>query len=771
MSSRIRIGNLTLDTGRRLLVCGTKPIQLGPLTYRLLLALVEAAPNIATHDELINSVWGGRDTSPETISQRVKLLRDAISDDVANPRYIQLVRGQGYRLIPPVKVLPAGRAERHRKKTVAGISVGLVFVIAAAVFLWFIAVPNGTPQKSNSIAVLPFVDMSPEQDQAYFADGISEEILNLLAETTTLRVIARTSSFSFKGQRADIATIAETLNVAHVLEGSVRKSGNRVRITAQLVDAANSGHLWSATYDREFGDILALQAEIAASVADALKANLLGQYDVDISAAKPVNPAAFDLYLRGLQQLRIYSHLSLVRAEQFFEQSIRHDPDFVRAYYGLGLTYYAQVDAALVPMQENRAKLQDIVTGGLDLAPDNVGLIGLSGQLARYDGDFELAERRFQRALALDPSHIWARTLYGILKLDQSYPDEALKMHQRALEIDPLNQFPYMALGYAHIDLGNIEEALATASRLQQIAHLDPDNVNSLGMSGLIRMLMQGDFVGGIRDWERASRTDSWNDDEGFNTLAVAYYSIGDMEKGDAWLEKAREQVPDTTFTRAVKAYQLVLRGRILRAREFALDAVVNPDMFTRWWGGIIALRLAVDALIDRGEGARAVDLMLEIAPEWAAYRNQSDIAAKDFSPAPFQVKSSYTSYPALYFADLVRALRAAGDQVGAENMLGHLEAILRWRRERGLFVEELHVAEALALRGRSEAALNALEQAEKNGTIYNFWQLRLLHNGVFEDILNHPRFEALVERVETEMARQRAELSTRLSFLDQNEE
>ena len=220
-----------------------------------------------------------------------------------------------------------------------------------------------------------------------------------------------------------------------------------------------------------------------------------------------------------------------------------------------------------------------------------------------------------------------------------------------------------------------------------------------------------------------------------------------------------------------MEAYRLALRGEISRAREFALDAVINPDKFTRWWGGIIALRLAVDALIERGEGACAVDLMLEIAPEWAAYRNQSDIAPEDFSPAPYQVKSSYTSYPALYFADLVRALKAAGDHAGAENMLGHLEAILRWRRERGLFVEELHVAEALALRGRSEAALNALERAEKSGTIYNFWQLRLLHNGIFEDIRNHPRFEALVERVKTEMNRQRAELSTRLSFFDQNEE
>jgi TolB-like protein/DNA-binding winged helix-turn-helix (wHTH) protein/Tfp pilus assembly protein PilF len=769
MSSQIRIGDLTLDTGRRLLLCGTEPIQLGPLTYRLLLALVEAAPNIATHEELIDSVWGGRDASPETISQRVKLLRDAISDDAANPRYIQLVRGQGYRLMPPVKVLPAGPAERHWNKTVVGTSIGLIVVVAVAAYFWFAAAPSGTPQAINSIAVLPFVDMSPEQDQAYFADGISQEILNLLAKTTTLRVIARTSSFSFKGQKADIATIAETLNVAHVLEGSVRKSGNRVRITVQLVDTATSRHLWSASYDRELGDILALQAEIATSVAAALEANLLGQSAAEPSVAKAVNPEAFDLYLRGLQQINVYSHASLVRAEQFFKRSISHDPDFVRAYYGLGLAYYTQVDAALIPVQENRARLQEVVTRGLNLAPDNAGLIGLSGQLARYDGNFELAERQLQRALELDPSDIWVRNLYAILKLDQSNPDEALKTHLRTLEIDPLNPLAYMTLDYIYIDLGKIEEALATASRLMQIT--PPDNTIGLATSGLIKMLMQGDFVGGIQAWEALSQSEAWGSHEDLNMLAVAYYSIGDMKKGDAWLEKARKEAPGTTLTRAVQAYRLVLSGEDSRAREFALDAVINPDMFTRWWGGIIALRLAVDALIDRGEAERAIDLMLKIGPEWAAYRNQSDIAPEDFSPAPYHVKSSYSSYPALYFADLVRALKAAGDGAGAENMLGYLEAILRWRRERGLFVEELHVAEALALRGRSEAALNALERAEKDSTIYNFWQLRLLHNSVFEDIRKHPRFEALVERVKTEINRQRAELSTRLSFFDQNEE
>ena len=187
--------------------------------------------------------------------------------------------------------------------------------------------------------MLPFVDMSPEQDQAYFADGISEEILNLLAKNTTLRVIARTSSFSFKGQETDITTIAETLNVAHVLEGSVRKWGNDVRITVKLVDASDSTLVWTESYDEEIDDILTLQASIATSVANALEVNLLHEDRLRSSADRRVNNEAFDLYLLGKQNSRNFSMRGLAKAEDYFARAIELDPEFIQAYYNLGLVY------------------------------------------------------------------------------------------------------------------------------------------------------------------------------------------------------------------------------------------------------------------------------------------------------------------------------------------------------------------------------------------------------------------------------------------------
>ena len=211
MASRFRIGDLTLDTGRRLLLCDSKPIPLGRLTYQLLLTLVEAAPNMVSHDQLIDSVWGGRSASPETISQRIKLLRDALSDDPHNPRYVELVRGQGYRLLPRVEVLPDKSPPHSRSRWVVPIGAAISLAAAAAIVFWIMAAQIDAVPERTSVAVLPFTDLSPGRDQQYLADGLAEEIINLLSKVTTLRVIARTSSFSFRGKDTDVARISKRL--------------------------------------------------------------------------------------------------------------------------------------------------------------------------------------------------------------------------------------------------------------------------------------------------------------------------------------------------------------------------------------------------------------------------------------------------------------------------------------------------------------------------------------------------------------------------------
>src|ERR1044072_1398892 len=194
---------------------------------------------MVSHDQLIDTVWGGRSASPETSSQRIKLLRDALSDDSHHPRYVELVRGQGYRLLPPVTVLPDESPPRSRSRWAAPIGAAVSLAAAAAIVLWIMASQIDAVPERTSVAVLPFTDLSPGQDQQYLADGLAEEILNLLSKVTTLRVIARTSSFSFRDRDADIARISKALGVTHVLEGSVRKAEDRIRVTVRLVDASN----------------------------------------------------------------------------------------------------------------------------------------------------------------------------------------------------------------------------------------------------------------------------------------------------------------------------------------------------------------------------------------------------------------------------------------------------------------------------------------------------------------------------------------------------
>jgi TolB-like protein/DNA-binding winged helix-turn-helix (wHTH) protein len=751
MSSRFRIGNLTLDSGRRLLLCDSKPVPLGALTYRLLLTLVEAAPNVVSHDELINSIWAGRPVSPETISQRVKLLRDALSDDPHNPRYVELVRGQGYRLLPRVELLPEESAPRDRSRWLIWVGAALSLV-AAAVVIWVVTLPTVAVRQSSSIAVLPFVDLSPAGDQQYFADGMAEEILNLLSKSTTLRVIARTSSFSFRNQEADVRRIAEALGVTHVLEGSVRKEGDRIRVTARLVNASDGSRLWSESYDQAVGDILALQTTVARSVAAALKANL--ENDVADVAASRVSPEAYDLYLRGQQKLRVQSFLE---AGRYFEQAIALEPEFILGYSALGEAYVLQVSDVQAAVAENREKLREVIRRGMRLAPDHAGLLALSGQLARYDGDIRLAEERLVTALQKDPSNIVV-SVYRVFKLDQSYPEEALRLSRRSLEIDPMNPLTYITVWASYVDLRDAEQAIATAAHIREL--MPSSDPTGDGLTAWTKLLLLGDVAGAIGDFNRAQARREPSIKRTLYELPMLYYLIGDLESADAQMEAGR-QTSWTASGIAVEAYRHLVYGEIGQARRLAVSTLTAPK---KVWGGesgdVILLRLAVDALIESGEAHRAVEFLEKLAPEYARYKVTKDIDPKDFAPAPVPVKSAFTSYPALYFPDYIRALRAVGDEAGADQMIDHLEAILELRRKRGLFIEERHAAEAQALRGRTEAALDSLEKAERDRTLYHWWHLAMLHNEIFAGFRNHPRFVALVEKIQRDLSRQRDELS-----------
>jgi len=241
--------------------------------------------------------------------------------------------------------------------------------------------------------------------------------------------------------------------------------------------------------------------------------------------------------------------------------------------------------------------------------------------------------------------------------------------------------------------------------------------------------------------------------------LPQLYYVIGDMRTAESLMERVRQTARSEEEMFPARAYGRLVAGDVEGARRLALAMLTGPEKSWRGEFDVIPVRLAVDAMIAQGEPRRAVEFLEKLAPEYARYKVTKDMDAQDFAPASVPVKSAFSSYPALYFPDYVRALRATRDEAGANQMLDHLEAVLDSRRKRGLFLEERYAAEASALRGETEAALDALEKAERDRTIYHCWQFCLVHNEIFAEFRNHPRFVALVEKIRRDIDRQREQL------------
>jgi len=337
----------------------------------------------------------------------------------------------------------------------------------------------------HSIAVLPFANMSGEKDQEYFSDGLTEEILNSLAEINELQVAARTSSFSFQGEHPDIATVARKLNVASVLEGSVRRSGHTVRITAQLVNAVTGFHLWSKTYDRDLSDVLKLQTEIATAVASALKVTLLGDEAARIELGGTRNPAAFDAYLRAAKE-----RTSATGTDQFpaaitaYTEAISLDPKYALAYAGRSVAYtgYAVEVATGATIREYLDKAQADARQAILLAPELAEGYMALGAFFAGSLDFTQASPAYKRALALAPGNAEVLRLSSDFLNYMGQFDEAIAAARRAVVLDPLNRRSHNVLGTALYSARRYQEALTVFG---DSISLDPTYKASYGFRGL----------------------------------------------------------------------------------------------------------------------------------------------------------------------------------------------------------------------------------------------------------------------------------------------
>jgi TolB-like protein/tetratricopeptide (TPR) repeat protein len=314
-------------------------------------------------------------------------------------------------------------------------------------------VPTGFNPPPHSIAVLPFVNLSGDKEQEYFSDGLTEELLNSLAEINELQVAARTSAFSFKGQNTDIATIAHKLNVGSVLEGSVRRSGHTIRITAQLINATTGFHLWSKTYDRDLGDVLKLQTDIATAVAQALKVTLLGDVSAKIEVGGTRNPAASDAYLRAAtaQQSR-HDNTEIPAVIAAYTEAIRLDPTYALAYVGRsrGLSSYAGELATGAAIREGFEKAEADARHAIALAPDLAQAhAALGGVLEGGPFDFAQASQEYERALALAPGNAEVLRSSSAFAARTGHFDAAIEAARKAVVLDPLDRRSHSNLGLA----------------------------------------------------------------------------------------------------------------------------------------------------------------------------------------------------------------------------------------------------------------------------------------------------------------------------------
>lgn len=329
-------------------------------------------------------------------------------------------------------------------------------------------------ERPPSIAVLPFVNMSADKEQEYFCDGLSEEIINALTQLEDLRVIARTSAFSFKGTDAKISDIGKELNVETVLEGSVRKAGNRLRITAQLIDVDGGHHMWSERYDREMDDVFAIQDEITLAIVDKLKPKLLGEETEEgVCGCHPMNVQAYDFYLRGRWFWNRMTGESLKKAIEYFEKTIALAPDCAMAYTGLADSYNTLPIFSPISPRETYSKAKEAALKALEI-DDALGEAhaSLASILVRYEWDWEGSEKEHKRALELNPGYATGHQFYAMYLSFLKRYDEALAEMKTAHELDPLSIIINAGLGNMYHNMGMNDQAIYTLNRSIE---MDPD--------------------------------------------------------------------------------------------------------------------------------------------------------------------------------------------------------------------------------------------------------------------------------------------------------
>ncbi len=601
-------------------------------------------------------------------------------------------------------------------------------------------VASGLPDlAATSIAVLPFADMSPDGDNEYFADGLSEELLNVLAKLKVFKVAGRTSSFSFKGKNDDLRVIGEQLGVANILEGSVRRAGNRVRVTAQLINASDGFHLWSETYDHDMDDIFAVQDEIATEVVRALKVTLIGEDTIKSVINSTSNTEAFTAFLRGRQLVEQSSFRSVEQGRDLFIQAIALDPNYAAAHAGVAQAWTFMADQGGATISETKAGAEPAIERALALNPGLSEAHSALGALRYLERDFEAATAAFEKALELNPSAVYTLVAYGRFLVDTGRGNRGIGLLERAMQIDPLALRIGWEVAEYYRSIGAKEKALVVYARIREV---DPQNPMGYYGAGYVYR-ETGQLDKALPWWKKASEIDP-DDHELLAVTARIFLSLGETAKAKVLLDRILAMAPDAVNSKFTEAYFHHVNGDIELAARVSRDAIIK-NMDDRFYIKTFLLRYMRDEAIWSG----SVEKMDEVISLYEqTYPN--------LLSADAQFEAGPASDSAVDFAWLlINADQAKRGKLLAGNTLEWYAAL-----DPNFWPDYRHLNEAAlyAALGQNEQALASLRSAVALGWRL-VWQY-VLDDSVFDSMRSDPGFKALVDEVERDTARMRANLA-----------
>ena len=497
MTRYYEFGGFRLDAKGRILLRDGVPVPIPPKGIDTLLMLVENAGTVIDKDEILKRVWKDAFVEEGSLTRTISLVRKALGE--VEHEYIATISKRGYRFVANVSRV----ADE----------------------------PGVLSANTLTLVVLPFENLSGDASQEYLSDGLTEEMITQLSRLNPerLRVIARTSSMRYKETRKSIREIGRELSVSHVLEGSVRRETERVRISAQLVQVSDETHVWAETYERSLGDILKLQSEVAQAIAREIRVKLTPQEKRRLAAVREVSPAAYEAYLKGRHLWNKRTEEGMRKSITFYEDAIREIPDYAMAYAGVADSYVMLACRGMVPAKETFRKAKAAARKALDLDGELGDAHGSLAHVRLHDWDWEGLEQDFQRAIELNPADAIVYYWYGEFLMSLGRPEDAIAVTEKAYQTDPLSAVIGASLGMILYLARKYDRAAAVLQRVQEIS---PHHFLPHMRLGLLR-IQQGKFEDAVRELESAVRL-AGQSTETLAALAMAHGAAGNLEQAYA---------------------------------------------------------------------------------------------------------------------------------------------------------------------------------------------------------------------------------------------